>query len=68
MEGVSRTPPFASITDSDHGAYLLLVNVSLLIVLAFFIAAKISSSIYLKRRRTTTSSPIYIGTVCLVGI
>ncbi|GFF43323.1 hypothetical protein IFM58399_06908 [Aspergillus lentulus] len=66
MEGVSRTPPFASITDSDHGAYLLLVNVSLLIVLAFFIAAKISSSIYLKRRRTTTSSPIYVGTVVAI--
>ncbi|GIK04372.1 hypothetical protein Aspvir_008453 [Aspergillus viridinutans] len=66
MEGVSRTPPFASITDSDHGAYLLLVNVSLLIVLAFFIAAKIGSSIYLKRRRTTTSSPIYVGTVVAI--
>ncbi|GIC93105.1 uncharacterized protein Aud_009586 [Aspergillus udagawae] len=66
MEGVSRTPPFASITDNDHGAYLLLVNVSLLIVLAFFIAAKISSSIYLKRRRTATSSPIYVGTVVAI--
>ncbi|KAF7168848.1 hypothetical protein CNMCM5623_001790 [Aspergillus felis] len=66
MEGVSQTPPFASITDSDHGAYLLLVNVSLLIVLAFFIAAKIGSSIYLKRRRTTTSSPIYVGTVVAI--
>ncbi|EAW20770.1 uncharacterized protein NFIA_112980 [Aspergillus fischeri NRRL 181] len=66
MEGVSRAPPFASITDSDHGAYLLLVNVSLLIVLAFFIAAKISSSIYLKRRRTTTSFPIYVGTVVAI--
>ncbi|KAF7180426.1 hypothetical protein CNMCM7691_009594 [Aspergillus felis] len=66
MEGVSRTPPFASITDIDHGAYLLLVNVSLLIVLAFFIAAKIGSSIYLKRRRTATSSPIYVGTVVAI--
>ncbi|KAK9576067.1 hypothetical protein V6Z92_009347 [Aspergillus fumigatus] len=66
MEGVSRTPSFASITDSDHGAYLLLVNVCLLIVLVFFIAAKISSSIYLKRRRTTTSYPIYVGTVVAI--
>jgi hypothetical protein len=63
MEGLPRAPSFASITESDHGAYLLLVNVSLLIMLAFFVAAKIGSSIYLKRRRTATSAPIYVGTV-----
>ncbi|KAF7131023.1 hypothetical protein CNMCM5793_003958 [Aspergillus hiratsukae] len=66
MEGMSRAPSFVLITDSDHGAYLLLVNVSLLIVLVFFIAAKIGSSIYLKRRRTTTSAPIYVGTIIAI--